>query len=129
MGCKWSLVRIQSPRLVSEEAKGLLAHFMAATFYILYSRSLDRYYIGHTAEPIEERLRKHLSNHGHWTARAKDWMVVYQEAHPDKGAAYRREREVKGWKSRVRILFPDPLFGNLAVIGGSGGLAPLMQSG
>ena len=76
---------------------------MAATFYILYSPSLDKSYIGHTTEPMAERLRKHLAVHSHWTARAKDWAVVYQELHPDKGTAYRREREVKAWKSRKRI--------------------------
>ena len=104
MGCKWSLVRIQSPRLVSEEANSASSPFlMAATFYILSSKVLERYYIGHTTERLAERLRKHLPNHGHWTARAKDWVVVHDEAYPDKAAAYRREREVKGWKSRVRI--------------------------
>ena len=74
-----------------------------STFYNLYSPSLDHYYVGHTSELMEERLRKHLSGHKRWTARAKDWAVVYQEPHPDKGAAYRREREVKAWKSRKRI--------------------------
>ncbi len=74
-----------------------------ATFYILYSIALDRYYIGHTSEPMEERLRKHLSDHCGWTSRAKDWRLVHEEAHPDKSAAYRRELEVKGWKSRARV--------------------------
>ena len=74
-----------------------------ATFYILYSTSLDRYYLGHTTEPMVERLRKHLSNHRSWTSRAKDWRVVHQESHPNKSSAYRRELEVKGWKNRVRI--------------------------
>ncbi len=31
--------------------------------YILYSKTLDRYYIGHCEAPLEERLRRHLSNH------------------------------------------------------------------
>ncbi|MBK9177581.1 MAG: GIY-YIG nuclease family protein [Flavobacteriales bacterium] len=74
-----------------------------ATFYILYSAQLDRYYIGHTTEPIEERLRKHLSDHNGWTAKAKDWRVVYTEEHADKSAAYRRELEVKAWKKRIPI--------------------------
>jgi putative endonuclease len=76
---------------------------MGALFYILYSQTLDRYYIGHTTEPMGERLRKHLADHAHWTARAKDWQVVHQEEYPDKSTAYRREREVKAWKSRRRI--------------------------
>lgn len=74
-----------------------------ATFYILHSTALDRYYIGHTTEAIEERLRKHLSAHRGWTARAKDWRLAYQENYPDKSAAYRRELEVKSWKKRERI--------------------------
>jgi putative endonuclease len=74
-----------------------------STFYILYSATLDRYYIGHTTEPMAERLRKHLSNHKSWTARAKDWEVKHREEWPDKSSAYRRELEVKGWKKRDRI--------------------------
>jgi putative endonuclease len=41
-------------------------------FYILYSKELNQYYIGHTSESLEERLRKHLSNHTGFTAKAKD---------------------------------------------------------
>ena len=52
---------------------------------------------------MAERLRKHLSDHRGWTARAKDWIVVYSETLPDKSTAFRRELEVKGWKSRARI--------------------------
>ena len=74
-----------------------------AIFYILYSKRLDRYYVGHTTEPIEERLRKHLSSKGKWTSRAQDWVIRYTEEHADRSAAYRREREVKGWKSRIRM--------------------------
>ena len=74
-----------------------------ATFYILYSRALDMHYFGHTAEPIDERLRKHLSRHTGWTARATDWQVVYTEVFPDKAAAYHREREVKAWKNRRQV--------------------------
>jgi putative endonuclease len=74
-----------------------------STFHILYSATLDRYSIGHTTEPMAERLRKHLSNHKSWTARAKEWEVKHLEEWPDKSSAYRRELEVKGWKKRDRI--------------------------
>ena len=72
-------------------------------FYILYSGTLDRYYIGHTSMAMEERLRRHLSAHAGWTSRAKDWRLVFREAFPDKASAMRREREVKAWKSVERI--------------------------
>ena len=72
-------------------------------FYILHSAILDRYYMGHTGEALDERLRKHLSAHSGWTARAKDWRLVHHELFATKSAAYRRELEVKGWKSRPRL--------------------------
>ena len=74
-----------------------------AWFDILRSAQLDRYYIGHTEDSVMDRLRKHLGDHKAWTSRAKDWRVVFTEQHIDKATAMRREREVKGWKSRVRI--------------------------
>ena len=72
-------------------------------FYILYSAALDKYYVGHTCTNVEERLRKHLSDHKGFTAKAKDWVVKYCEAFDTKSAAAARERQVKNWKSRKRI--------------------------
>lgn len=72
-------------------------------FYILYSKTLDKFYIGHTSEALEERLRKHLSNHSGFTSKAKDWAVVHYELFEDKSTAYRRELEVKKWKSKTRV--------------------------
>ena len=46
--------------------------------YILYSTSIDSYYIGVSGD-IEKRLKKHLSNHKGYTSRAKDWEVKYTE--------------------------------------------------
>ena len=31
--------------------------------YILYSKTLDKFYIGHTSMSVEERLTKHLQKH------------------------------------------------------------------
>ena len=76
---------------------------MLATFYILFSADADKYYIGHTTELIEIRLRKHLSDHSGFTDKFKDWKLVYTESYESKEFAYKREREVKLWKSRKRI--------------------------
>ena len=73
------------------------------TFYILYSKSLDHFYIGHTGEIISERLRRHNSNHKGFTGGIGDWTAVYTEQYISKTEAYRREREVKNWKSRKLI--------------------------
>ncbi|MGE8553537.1 MAG: GIY-YIG nuclease family protein [Chryseobacterium jejuense] len=45
--------------------------------YILYSESLEKYYIGHSCDDLQERLRKHLANHKGFTSKAKDWIIVY----------------------------------------------------
>jgi len=71
--------------------------------YILYSKTLDRYYVGHCEAPLEERLRRHLSNHKGFTGKAKDWEAAYTESFDNKEEAYRREREIKGKKSREYI--------------------------
>ena len=76
---------------------------MPFIFYILYSATLNSYYIGHTGDDVKERLRKHLSNHSGYTAKAKDWNIVYTESFANKTEAYKREREIKSWKSKKRI--------------------------
>ncbi|NCD68715.1 GIY-YIG nuclease family protein [Mucilaginibacter sp. R11] len=70
--------------------------------YILHSAILDRYYIGST-QNVAERLRRHLSNHKGFTARASDWELVYQENLPNWESALMREKQIKGWKSKLMI--------------------------
>ena len=74
-----------------------------ATFYILYSYSIDKYYIGATCDDMGERLRRHNSKHKGFTSRATDWIVVYSENYDTRQAAFSREKEVKQWKSRRQI--------------------------
>ena len=71
--------------------------------YILYSKGDDRYYIGHTGDDLATRLKKHLSNHKGYTSRCKDWEIAYVEEYDNKPDAYRRELELKSWKSKKRI--------------------------
>ncbi|MBP8893293.1 GIY-YIG nuclease family protein [Candidatus Brachybacter algidus] len=49
--------------------------------YILHSLSLDKFYVGSTSMSIEERLKKHLTNHDEFTSKAKDWVIVYYESY------------------------------------------------
>ena len=63
---------------------------------------MDRYYTGYTQD-IEERLKRHLSDHKGYTSKAKDWQVVYQENYDSKTDAYKRERQIKSWMSRKKI--------------------------
>ncbi|NML59237.1 GIY-YIG nuclease family protein [Chryseobacterium cheonjiense] len=59
-----------------------------------FSQSLNKYYIGHSCENLQERVRKHLSDHRGFTSNAKDWIVVYSEKYDSKMQAYQREREI-----------------------------------
>ena len=71
--------------------------------YILYSPSLDKFYIGSIADSMEERIRRHNSNHSGFTGRANDWHLIYKEEFADKSMALKREKEIKAWKSKKRI--------------------------
>ena len=75
---------------------------MAFFVYILYSEKLDKYYIGVT-EHVEQKLQKHLCNHRGFTGKAADWSIRLTEFYPDKTAALKREKQLKSWKSRLRI--------------------------
>jgi putative endonuclease len=71
--------------------------------YILYSKILNKYYIGSTSDCLSKRLKKHLSNHKGFTGKAKDWTIVYCEEFPIVLLALKREKEIKNWKSRSMI--------------------------
>ena len=71
--------------------------------YILFSKTQEIYYVGSTSMTLQERLRRHLSAHKGFTARAKDWEVVYSELFDQKSLAIAREQEIKNWKSKVKI--------------------------
>ncbi len=75
---------------------------MTNWLYILYSQSLDKYYIGSTSD-LNGRIRRHLSNHKGFTGNAKDWTLVYSERYSSHNEAIRREKEIKHWKSKLRI--------------------------
>ena len=76
---------------------------MSATFYILFSQLANKFYIGYTTEPIEERIRKHNSYHDGFTGKYHDWVLAYSEEFNSIELAYARERQVKAWKSARRI--------------------------
>ncbi len=77
--------------------------FFMWTFYILYSRSRDRFYIGSTGDGLSERIRRHNTNHKGFTGGTGDWKIVYDELFQSKEAAHKRELQVKSWKSRKLI--------------------------
>jgi len=80
----------------------VLAFFMQFKVYILYSPSINQYYVGHT-QNIEDRLYRHNNSGSKSTKKANDWKVVYTETCLDKSSAFKRELEIKKKKSRKFI--------------------------
>ena len=70
--------------------------------YILYSVSINKYYVGYSAD-TDSRLYKHNTKHKGFTGQVNDWALVYTEAFPAKPQALRREKQIKQWKSRKAI--------------------------
>ena len=57
---------------------------MQYTLYILFSSIKDKYYIGFTGDIMDERLRKHNSNHKGFTGGVADWVLMYVEKYKSK---------------------------------------------
>ena len=72
--------------------------------YILFSETKDKYYVGYTGDSLEERIRKHNSNHKGFTGKTGDWIIKYKEEFSNLENATKREMEIKKWKSRKLII-------------------------
>ncbi|MBA4321187.1 MAG: excinuclease ABC subunit C [Odoribacter sp.] len=73
------------------------------TLYILYSESIDNYYVGYTRN-IERRLSEHNRKKGKYTDKGIPWVLVYSEVFEEKKRAMDRERLIKSKKSRKFIV-------------------------
>jgi putative endonuclease len=72
---------------------------MFYTVYILYSVSLDRYYVGQT-QNFEERFERHNRGRNKSTKSGIPWVVVHKEKMPDRSSAMSREKQIKNMGSR-----------------------------
>jgi len=75
---------------------------MNYTTYILYSKTIDKYYIGYTSDMVA-RLKRHNQKSKGFTGKTHDWALKYEEHFKTKEEAYARERQLKSWKSRKMI--------------------------
>ena len=71
--------------------------------YILFSEARGQYYIGSTGDFLDQRIRRHNTNHKGFTGSVNDWSLKYSEACSTKAEALKREKEIKGWKSKKMI--------------------------
>ena len=70
--------------------------------YILYSPSINQYYVGHT-QNIEDRIYRHKNSGSKSTKKANDWVVKYTEEFQSRQEASLRELAIKNKKSRKYI--------------------------
>lgn len=70
--------------------------------YILYSKNIDKYYIGVTYN-LELRLARHKFGSSRFTKQTKDWQLVYKKEYDSRVNALRREKYIKRMKSRIYI--------------------------
>ena len=73
------------------------------TVYILFSNSLDKFYVGFTND-IERRLLEHNRKKGKYTDAGIPWILVYREEYELKSEAMSREKQIKLQKSRQYIV-------------------------
>ena len=75
-----------------------------ATVYVLYSESINRYYIG-SCQNFDQRLKEHKNNKftDGFTRRASDWEVHYKVDNLEYQQARKIEHHIKGMKSRKYI--------------------------
>ena len=72
--------------------------------YIIYSGSLDRYYVG-SCESLEKRLHDHQVGHSNYTKQGKPWILKWSKSFDSRQQAVAEERRIKAKKSRKYIEF------------------------
>ena len=70
--------------------------------YILYSDSLNKYYVGACID-MERRLREHNIGHSKFTKTGIPWKLVYSEIFESLQEAQKRDLYIKRQKSRLVI--------------------------
>ena len=76
--------------------------YMSYHMYIIYSSSLDQFYIGHTHD-LQNRLFRHNNSGSKATKKTNDWILKYTESFETKSLAALRELQIKNKKSRKYI--------------------------
>jgi putative endonuclease len=76
--------------------------YAMAWVYILYSKKIDKYYVGACTD-LDRRLYEHNLGHSKFTSTGVPWELVYKEEWVDLVSAKQRELKIKKMKSRAYI--------------------------
>jgi len=77
---------------------------MGYSFYILFSETRDRFYLGHTNK-LERRIVEHNSGQNKSTKSGIPWKIVYQKEFRTRTEAAKLEAKMKRMKSKKYILW------------------------
>jgi len=72
--------------------------------YILYSKKLDKKYIGSTSD-LKERIKRHNSERSEFTSKGIPWKLLYYEAFISEKDARIEEKFLKSGKGRERLKY------------------------
>ncbi|MCF6347907.1 MAG: GIY-YIG nuclease family protein [Flavobacteriaceae bacterium] len=72
--------------------------------YIIYSKQLDKYYIGETSD-LKNRLEEHRISfyENSYTSNVNDWIVFFKIVCETKTQAIKIEKHIKSMKSRTYV--------------------------
>jgi len=73
-----------------------------AWVYILYSKKINKYYVGACID-FDRRFYEHNLGHSKFTSTGIPWELVYTEEWDDLVLAKQRELKIKKMKSRIYI--------------------------
>ena len=75
---------------------------MPFTVYILFSFTKNKFYIGYTSD-LEERIIQHNQKSKGFIGKTNYWKIVYTENYTTKSEALLRGKQIKSWKSKIKI--------------------------
>ncbi len=78
-------------------------------WFVYLVRCIDQSIYTGITDDVSARLEKHNKGRGaRYTAQRRPVSLIYQEKHPDQGAAMKREAQIKTWpKVRKELLAHD----------------------
>ncbi|WP_069131964.1 GIY-YIG nuclease family protein [Rhodohalobacter halophilus] len=75
---------------------------MSYYVYILYSVSVDRYFVGQTSN-LENQLKRHNEGKNKYTKSGIPWKLMYQEGFDERAEAMSKEEKIKSSESREQL--------------------------
>ena len=78
-------------------------YFMISFIYILYSSSIDKYYVGYSSNPWNRIVQHNSNSKDKYTGKAQDWVLKAVFQVESENIAVQIERFIKKQKSRNLI--------------------------